>query len=359
MTSGISDNIPCDVIRFKPVFKQMVWGGSRMREEFGYEIPGDDTGECWAIAAHRHGDCEIDGGEYDGKTLSWLWKNKPELFGRPQGYEVNDDFPMLVKIIDARRDLSVQVHPDDKYALINENGAKGKMECWYILDCKPDATIIIGHNAKTHEELEDMIRNDRWNELLREIPIRKGDFFQIFPGTVHAIKAGTMILETQQNSDITYRLYDYGRLQNGHPRELHIDKSLDVIKVPYDPDEEFVKGESMACDKPGRTGSYQKDPDNESLVDCEFYHVWHLKCHEGDRYYGKNGGFILCSVTDGDGKITVFPRQQEKTSSYESGNGKTTPVRKGDHFMIPAGFGSFTTTGNLEMICSVPEEYGD
>ena len=105
------------------------------------------------------------------------------------------------------------------------------MECWYILDCKENATIIIGHNAKTKEELTEMIHEGRWSDFIREIPIKKGDFLQIDPGTVHAIKGGSLILETQQNSDITYRVYDYDRLSNGKPRELHIDKSIDVITV--------------------------------------------------------------------------------------------------------------------------------
>ena len=315
------------VIRLKPVFKEMVWGGNYMKSEFGYDIPGDDTGECWAIAAHENGDCMADGGEYDGKTLSWLWENKGELFGRKNDGDV---FPLLVKIIDAKRDLSIQVHPDDEYAYTHENGTKGKTECWYILDCKPGATIIIGHNARTKEELSDMIKGGRWQDLLREVPIKKGDFFQIFPGTVHAIKAGTMILETQQNSDITYRVYDYGRLQNGRPRDLHIKQSLDVIKVPFDAQAGYEKGEPLA-------GS-----PNESLVKCGFYQVWHLKSDENSRFSNKGEGCMLCSVIDGEGTVTVDGRATSEELN----------VKKGDHFILTAGFEAFTTTGSLEMICS-------
>ncbi len=125
---------------------------------------------------------------------------------------------MLIKIIDANDDLSIQVQPDDKYAKENENGSLGKTESWYVLDCKEDSTIIIGHNKKDKPELESMINTHRWNEFIQEISIKKGDFFQINPGSLHAIKGGTMILETQQNSDITYRAYDYDRLQDGKPR---------------------------------------------------------------------------------------------------------------------------------------------
>ena len=143
-----------ELLLLEPVFKQMIWGGSRLKDDFGYDIPGDNTGECWAISAHPHGDCTLKNTEYKGKTLSWLWENHRELFGNVQG----DRFPLLIKIIDAKADLSIQVHPDDAYAAEHENGSLGKMECWYILDAKEGGTIVIGHNAKNHEEVEEMIR---------------------------------------------------------------------------------------------------------------------------------------------------------------------------------------------------------
>ena len=133
------------------------------------------------------------------------------------------------------------------------------------MDCKEDATLVVGHNAKTKDELDDMVAQGRWQELIREVPIRKGDFIQIDPGTVHAIKADTLILETQQNSAITYRLYDYGRLQNGKPRQLHIDKSLDVITVPAKSAEDSVKSISSL-------------PENQlnQIYTCEKYTVFKL-----------------------------------------------------------------------------------
>ena len=134
--------------------------------------------------------------------------------------------------IDAKDDLSIQVNPDDAYAKVHENGSLGKTECWFILDCKENATLVAGHNAKTKEELEHMIHEGRWKEFIREIPIMPGDFIQIDPGTVHAIKGGTLLLETQQSSDITYRVYDYDRLSNGKPRQKHIAQSFTVITVP-------------------------------------------------------------------------------------------------------------------------------
>ena len=146
-----------ELIYLKPVFKQMIWGGNRLRTDFGYDIPGDQTGECWAIGAHPNGDCEVAEGTFAGQKLSELWQNHRELFGGFPG----DRFPLLIKIIDAKNDLSIQVHPDDAYAKEHENGSLGKMECWYILDAKKDQTIVIGHNAKNHEEVQSMIEGHR------------------------------------------------------------------------------------------------------------------------------------------------------------------------------------------------------
>ena len=139
----------------KPEFKEMIWGGSRLGTDFGYDIPGDDTGECWGISAHPNGDDYVVAEGFEGKKLSQLWDEDRYLFGNLEG----DRFPLLIKIIDAKDNLSIQVHPDDEYAAKNENGSFGKMECWYIIDCPENAELIVGHNAKTREELKEMINN--------------------------------------------------------------------------------------------------------------------------------------------------------------------------------------------------------
>lgn len=306
-----------EILYLNPVFKQMIWGGSRMREEYGYDIPGDNTGECWAVSAHPQGDGTIACGEYAGKKLSELFKEHRELFGNIEG----DRFPLLTKIIDAEKDLSIQVHPDDAYARVHENGSLGKMECWYILDCKEDATIVIGHHAKTGQELEDMVKGARWKELIREIPIRKGDFFQINPGCVHAIKGGTMILETQQNSDITYRLYDYDRLQDGKLRPLHIKQSLEVIKVPF----EEMRQEA---------GENRTSNDwLEQLITCEYYTVWKAEL-KGTRKLVQDQKFLIGSVIEG--AVVMNGRQ----------------IKKGEHFIIPAGMRDVMLEGEASFIFS-------
>lgn len=305
-----------DLIFLKPVLKEMIWGGSRLKE-FGYDIPSDHTGECWGISAHPNGDCVVEGGTFDGWTLSTLWEKHRELFG---GVD-QDRFPLLVKIIDAKADLSIQVHPDDTYAREHEHGALGKTECWYVLDCDPHGEIVIGHHAKNRDELREMIEQKRWNDLIRTIPVKKGDFFQINPGCVHAIKAGTLILETQQNSDITYRVYDYDRLSDGKPRQLHIRQSLDVIQTPYEASD--TKPEVKKED--GITVT--------SLVCCPYYEVKKIDVDgAGEIQFQKP--FVNVSVIEGSGSI----------------NGRK--IQKGNHFIIPAEYGTIRLEGTLSVIVS-------
>ena len=306
-----------EILFLNPVFKQMIWGGDRLYSVFGYDIPGDDTGECWAISAHPNGDCAVKNGTYAGMHLSSLWEQHRELFGNAKG----DVFPLLTKIIDAKADLSIQVHPNDAYAKEHENGSLGKTECWYVLDCDADATIVIGHNANSRDELKSMINEGRWNEFIREIPIQKGDFFQINPGCVHAIKGGTMILETQQNSDITYRVYDYDRLSNGQKRELHIDKSIDVIEVPYQ--------QTKRAGTPAAT----ENEWFEELIHCDYYTVWKGTVN-GKALLKQDRSFMLVSVIEGSGFVGEEP------------------VKMGDHFILPHDFGEETVSGNFTVICS-------
>ncbi len=310
------------ILFLEPVCTHNIWGGTRLREEFGYPEEGDDLGECWGISAHPNGDGTVKYGVYAGWKLSEVWKRHPELFGNLK----SDRFPLLTKIIDAREDLSIQVHPDDAYAKEHENGSFGKTECWYVLDCPENASLVIGHHAKSKEELQEMIREGKWTSFIREIPVHKGDFIQINPGTVHAIKGGLLILETQQNSDITYRVYDYGRLSNGAPRELHIRQSLDVITVPAAPAEESVKP----------TGEGTPNV-LEELYRCGYYTVFKMNV-DGRAQFEQEYPFLGVTVTEGDGIV----------------NGQ--PVRKGSHFLLPSGFGTVELQGKMELIASTAGE---
>ena len=313
-----------EILFLQPCMKDVVWGGKKLRDEFGYAGAGDSTGECWGISAHPNGDDTVIGGTYDGCKLSVLYKEHRELFGNIEA----EEFPLLVKIIDASADLSIQVHPDDAYAREVEHCPYGKTECWYVMDCPENASLVIGHHAKTRQELADMIHEGRYEELIRQVPVKKGDIIQIVPGTVHAIKGGFTILETQQSSDITYRVYDYGRLVNGKERPLHVQQSIDVITVPDTSAEKAVR----------HTDSMPADTLNELIV-CEFYKVYKLKVT--DRVtVPMQGPFMLGSVLDGEGSIDG------------------TPLKKGDHFILPSGYGQAVFAGSMELILSTVNETG-
>ena len=300
-------------IFLKPTLKTLIWGT-----------------EQWGISAHPNGDDEVLNEEYAGKTLSQLWAEKPELFGFEgvaEDLNIRGIFPLLTKIIDANTDLSIQVHPDDEYARKNENGSLGKTECWYIMDAKPGATIVIGHNAKNHDEVKSMIENGKWNDFIRVIPVHKGDFFFIEPGTVHAIKGGTVILETQQSSDITYRVYDYDRLQDGKPRQLHVKQSIDVIKAPFED-----KNPPLRSEKQFKFDGVTSDSIKQ-LVSCDLFTVWHANLNDSLKLE-QSMPFLLCSVIDGACEL------------------KGKKLKKGDHFILPSGYGTAEFTGNAEMIFS-------
>ncbi|MCI8982463.1 MAG: mannose-6-phosphate isomerase, class I [Hungatella sp.] len=304
-----------ELIFFKPFFKQVLWGGHKMKDFYGYSIPGDDTGEAWVISSNPHGQSIVRGGTYDGKSLGELWEHHRELFGGIEGAE----FPLLVKVLDANDHLSIQVHPDDDYAFRHEQGGQGKTECWYILDCQQNADIIIGHRAKTRKELEQMIGEGRWDELLRKLPIHKGDFFYIPAGTVHAIRKGTLLLEVQQNSDTTYRLYDYGRLQNGEPRKLHLRQSMDVITCPHM--DQNTAGPVIS------RGGYEIC----TLAEGPYFTVtkWNIKAEASlEQKYP----FMLIHVISGEGTLD------------------DQAVKAGDHLLVPAGYGTIHAQGHLELI---------
>jgi mannose-6-phosphate isomerase len=306
----------------KPVFKERIWGGSALRDEFGYEIPSDQTGECWAISAHPNGPSIIENGPYAGISLDELWRKHPELFGNPK----EEVFPLLTKILDANMDLSVQVHPEDAYAKIHENGELGKTECWYILDCKKDADMIFGHNAKTKEDLIQQISEGKWNELLRRVKIKPGDFFYVPSGTIHALCEGTLVLETQQSSDTTYRVYDYDRRDSeGNLRDLHLEKAIDVTTVPH-----HETGFSPVVEE-------RENVTITMFTKSDFFSVykWDIS---GRSAFSFDDQYLLLSVIKGNGVLVH--------------DGERYPLKKGTHLIIPVGLGEFEIDGNCELIVS-------
>ncbi|MBO6015898.1 MAG: class I mannose-6-phosphate isomerase [Lachnospiraceae bacterium] len=313
------------IIFLNPVCTHNIWGGSKLREEFGCDEAGDDLGECWGISAYPGGDGTVSSGPYRGMHLSELWADHRELFGGVSNlHDDKDEFPLLVKILDAREDLSIQVHPNDDFASANEQHALGKTECWYILDCPEDAKLVLGHNATSTMQLSEFIDEGKWNELIREVTVKKGDFIQINPGTVHAIKAGFVILETQQSSNVTYRLYDYDRLQNGVKRQLHIDKCKQVITTPSPAARECI------LDAETLTGEANS---LEVMYAGMYYQVFKMQVL-GEAFFEQKYKFLNVTVTDGAGKVDGIP------------------VRKGKSFILPHEYGVVHLEGEMEFIAS-------
>lgn len=306
-------------IFLQPIFQERIWGGTKLKDLFGYDIPNDHTGECWAISAHPNGQSTVKNGPFQGMKLGDLWTSKPELFRSESKV-----FPLLTKLLDASDDLSVQVHPDDEYAGKYENGELGKTECWYIVDAEPGAVIIYGHGAQTKEELVQMIENGDWERFLTKVPVKPGDFFYVPSGTLHALGKGIVVLETQQSSDTTYRVYDYDRRdKDGNTRELHLEKAIDVTGVPqvYEP----VRFETVQQDGLMVT----------SFVSNSFFTVekWNVA---GEAKPAVNEKYTIFSVLAGKGSLEV--------------NGQSYELTKGDHFILPVGFGTYSLKGELEFI---------
>jgi mannose-6-phosphate isomerase len=309
-------------IFLKPIFQERIWGGTKLRDQYDYQIPFENTGECWAISAHPNGQSVVRFGDFEGKTLGELWNSHRELFGNHQ----SDVFPLLTKILDANDDLSIQVHPNDEFAFQNENGELGKTECWYIIDCDEDAELIYGHNAQSKEELMEMVNEGKWPELLTRVKIKPGDFFYVPSGSIHALCKGTLVLETQQSSDTTYRVYDYDRRDtNGNLRELHIEKSIEVTTVPHVVERvepAFTKTEQFSI---------------ITFVESDFFTVYKWEIYSMLEM-SQNESFQLVSVLDGAGTIKT------EEGSFD--------IRKGDHFILPFEMGTFQIAGELTCIVS-------
>ena len=304
------------------VMQEKIWGGTHLRDVFDYDIPSDHVGEYWAISAHPNGVSTVKNGRYAGQTLDVLYAEHRELFGNRQ----EPVFPLLTKILDANDWLSVQVHPDDAYGLEHE-GELGKTECWYIISAEPGAEIIYGHNAKSKEELRQQIESKDWENLLTKVPVKAGDFFYVPSGTMHAIGAGIMVLETQQSSDTTYRVYDFDRKDDqGNLRELHLEKSIDVLNI----------GEP-ANSRPVTTKV--DDLKSTLLVASDFFAVYKWEI-SGKADFEKTADYSLFSVLDGQGSLKV--------------DGQDYDIAKGSHFILPSDVQAWEIKGNLELIVSHP-----
>lgn len=303
-------------------FSEKIWGGSRLKTEYSYPIPSDKTGEYWAISGMEGASSVVTNGDFKGESLRDIYRNHKDLFANSK----EENFPLLVKIIDAADDLSIQVHPDDGMAARLEN-SKGKTECWYILN-EEDASIVFGLKVKSKEEAIKLIDERKWTDLLREVPTQKGDFFFVRAGTVHAIKKDSLILEIQQASDITYRLYDYDRKDaDGNLRQLHLEKSKEAIKI--------IKEEGQ-IQKISQQGYEER-----ILTENEYFEVREFK-FKTEGVFKRAKPYLLESVIEGAGEIEI--------------DGEVYPLKKGDFFIITNFAKDYKITGKLTIIEANPIE---
>lgn len=306
-------------IKLSPAFKDYLWGGRKLVTDFNKKCDYDKVAESWELSTHKDGSSIICGGDLDGMLFSeYVDKYGAEVLGT-NAFKF-DFFPILIKFIDAKDNLSIQVHPDDEYALKNE-GEYGKTEMWYILDCEDGAGLYYGFQKEiSKEEFLERIKNNTILEVLNRVSVKKGDVFFIESGTVHAIGSGIVICEIQQNSNTTYRVYDYDRRdKNGNARELHIEKAAEVSQLkPAKPRNNFS--------------------DSETLAECKYFKVKKAIINGSRNFEIDDSCFVSVIVTDGDGTLNI--------------NDSNISLTKGDSIFIPAQQGTFFVEGNCEIILS-------
>ena len=307
-------------IKFENIYFDKIWGG-RDFEEFRGNLPSGYIGESWDITCHENGVGIVANGELKGETfLDIIEKLGHDLVGTKVSTE---KFPLLVKLINSREKLSVQVHPGDEYAAIHENSL-GKTEAWYVVEAKPGAKLIVGTKNCDKATFAKAIEEEKSEDYLNVIPVKKGDCFLINSGLVHAICEGLIIAEIQQNSDITYRVYDYGR-----PREIHVENSLDVIK--FDLEAKNLSNNEV------------KEFDGFSRVDfCE------------NEYFGIQKFDITTEWTDESDKERFFILTCVEGNGTIEGEGFSEEIKMGDSFLIPATLGEYTVKGNVTVLKSYP-----
>ncbi len=315
-------NIP---LLLKPALKDYLWGGTKLRENWGKKSELDKVAESWELSCHKDGLSTIINGEDAGLSLyEYIQKYGKSVLGT--NCERFDDFPVLIKLIDAKENLSVQVHPDNNYALRTEGGY-GKTEMWYIVDCEEGASLIYGLKKEiSKDEFKNRIENNTLTEVTKSIEVQKGDVFFIPAGTLHAIGKGILIAEIQQNSNTTYRIFDYGRKdKDGKSRELHIEKACDVTLLSPSP----VPCKEKAVENKGYTCTL--------LSSCDYFTANKLDIEECAVLETTTKSFDHLLIIDGS--CTIISKD------YKNIN-----LTKGDSLFIPAGYGDFTVDGKCSLI---------
>jgi len=308
-------------LKFENLYYDKIWGG-RDLEQFRDNLPDGDIGESWDVACHKNGTSIVTNGEFKGKRLDDLIKEKgSELIGT----KISQDwFPLLIKLINAKDKLSVQVHPNDEYAKRVE-GEMGKTEVWYVVEAFEGANLIVGTKGNcTKDQLKKALETGKLDKYMNKIPVKKGEVYLVRSGMIHAIGEGVIVAEIQQNSDTTYRVYDYNR-----GREIHVKKALDVIDLNL----HGKKREGIKVRKDGYEKTYLCLGKDFSL---EMYDIENEFTEISDK-----GRFYVFTCVDGKGQLF-----------YGENNMESEIINYGDSVLIPAATGSYTFKGNMKLLKS-------
>ena len=317
-------------LKFEPVYKKKIWGGRKLANKFNRKIPEGKVGESWELAAHGHDSSKVANGQYQGQEIMEVVAVEgKELLGTSAKEADFNKFPLLIKFLDVNDQISVQVHPDDQYAEQYADGELGKTEMWYIVDATEDAKLIYGVDSKvTEEEFARAIEEGELKQHLIELSVEAGDVVYIPSGTVHSILGGVLIAEIQQNSDTTYRVYDWNRVgDDGKPRDLHIESALDVINFGTEPRN---KVEGLKIEENGYT--------REILIASPYFIIENLNIN--DTYQGQTDGSRFYVLMGLDGSATL---------SYADGE---MDIEEGETLLIPANLGDYEINGDCKLIYS-------
>ena len=318
----------CPIVKLDPAFKDNLWGGTKIRDVYGKKCDYDVIGESWELSAHPDGQSRIAEGRYKGM----LFNEYLNIIGKEAlGWkcQAQDRFPILIKFIDAKQALSIQIHPDDEYALENEN-EYGKNEMWYVVDSEPGSYLYCGLSRDaSKEEILERINNNTITDILNKIEVKAGDVVMVKAGTIHAIGAGVFICEIQQNSNCTYRMYDYDRRDKfGNPRELHVKKALDVVD-----NHKYIKDNKTEV-----VIARNEHFTEERLVQCKYFEVYKYDVNDEAKITVDEASFVSVLFINGSGTI--------ETDDYE----KTMEFKAGDSFFVSAGLRSIIIKGQATMV---------
>lgn len=316
----------------RPVGKDYLWGGSRLREEWGKDIALTPLAETWECSTHPDGVSMVASGVHEGQPLTDVLQQHPEYLGTHPRTE--GELPILIKFIDAKQDLSVQVHPDDEYAATHEKGSLGKTEMWYVLDADENAQIVYGFARDLDKDtIRESLADGSVEKYLQKVAVQKDDVFYIEAGTVHAIGAGTLIAEIQENSNLTYRLYDYDRIdKNGKKRSLQTQKALDVVNC---------KG-SAEPKQPLRVLKYKRGCASELLCRCKYFQVERYLLNSSKEqiaipFQTESNSFKALLCTEGEGVL----RDEE---------GNMLSIHRGDCVFVPANSELLHIIGRMQLL---------